>query len=207
MQHNGSATVPATDADLVREVRAGTRSALGLLYLRHGEAAWRVACISTGFSADAEVALIEGFTEVFVVLPGEPDTRSFRSSLLGCVRQVALHRAGRRTDDPPVGPDEVDLRTTGSRPVEVLSALPELDRCALWLMEVEAMTPGEASPVLGVAPEVVCRRAEQARVHLGQPRQATLRPVLLAALPPLPLLGGECQRHYAAPPVAALSPR
>lgn len=248
MQHGDRAAVFASDAELVRQARAGERSAFGLLYLRHCDAAWRIACISSGFSADAEVALIEGFTAVLSALPREPEGSSFGSSLLACVRLAALRRASRcRRVHPPAAPGEVDLRGVEPIAVGALRELPELARSALWLIEVEAMTPTEASAILGVAPEAVSGFAEEAADRLRQAcwgaHQASAAPgcrasverlgpyvrarlpraerlgvtahlkgclscrmrrselvapqaVLLAALPPLPLLGGECQRHW-----------
>lgn len=59
----------AGDTELVARSREGDRLAFGVLYLRHHAAAWRVACTASGFSDDAEVAVIEGFSSVFSVLP------------------------------------------------------------------------------------------------------------------------------------------
>lgn len=248
MQHGDSGAVFASDAELVRQARAGERSAFGLLYLRHGDAAWRIACISSGFSADAELALIEGFTAVLSALPREPEGSSFPSYLLACVRLAALRRASRcGRVHPPAAPGGVDLRSVAPIAVEALRALPELARSALWIIEVEAVAPTEASAILGVAPEAVRGFAEEAADRLRQAcwgaQQASAAPgcratverlgpyvrdrlppaerlgveahlngclscrmrrselvapqaVLLAALPPLPLLGGECQRHW-----------
>ena len=86
------------DLTLVGLARAGDRLAFGILYLRHHAAAWRVACVASRFSPDAELAVIEGFTRVFSALPADPeefagDSVSFRPYLLACVRQSALERA------------------------------------------------------------------------------------------------------------------
>src|SRR5215213_652500 len=59
----------AGDLSLVAAARAGDRLAFGILYLRHHAAAWRVACVASRFSPDAELAVIEGFTRVFSALP------------------------------------------------------------------------------------------------------------------------------------------
>lgn len=214
--HGNNATLVASateeavsDAQLVRAARAGERNALGLLYLRHGEAAWRMACVSTGFSADAEVALIEGFTATLTGLPGEPDSHSFRLSLLSCVRRIALRRVGRcRPAHPPGNRNEADLRAGEPNPVEIVRHIPEVARSALWLTEVEAMTPAETAAILGITREAVSDLVEEGRDHLYRARgpagagpttwsaRAAPRTVLLAALPPLPLLGGECQLHW-----------
>lgn len=214
--HGDNATLTASDtemavsdAQLVQAARAGDRSALGLLYLRHGEAAWRMACVSSGFSADAEVALIEGFTATLTGLPGEPERHSFRLSLLACVRRIALRRIGRcQPEQPPPDRRETDHRGDPSNPVESLRRIPELIRSTLWLTEVEAMTPAETAAILGVTREAVSDLMEEGRDYLYRGRgpsgpgrtsrsaRVTPRAVLLAALPPLPLLGGECQLHW-----------
>ena len=102
----------ADDLTLVQAARAGDRLAFGVLYLRHHAAAWRVACVASRFSPDAELAVIEGFTRVFSALPAESEDFetggvTFRPYLLACVRQSALDRAsaaGRQdaADEPPV---------------------------------------------------------------------------------------------------------
>src|SRR5437764_12681273 len=100
----------ATDDDftLVEAARRGDRLAFGLLYLRHHAAAWRVACVASRFSPDAELAVIEGFTRLFSALPENPEQFAaagitLRPYLLACVRQAALDRArapGRSEPDP-----------------------------------------------------------------------------------------------------------
>ena len=86
------------DLTLVHAARSGDRLAFGVLYLRHHAAAWRIACVASKFSPDAELAVIEGFTRVFSALPAESEefeagSVTFRPYLLACVRQAALDRA------------------------------------------------------------------------------------------------------------------
>src|SRR2546423_10680315 len=86
------------DLTLVQAARSGDRLAFGVLYLRHHAAAWRIACVASRFSPDAELAVIEGFTRVFSALPAESEEFegggvTFRPYLLACVRQAALDRA------------------------------------------------------------------------------------------------------------------
>jgi len=179
----------ASDAELVARARDGDRTAFGVLYLRHHAAAWRLASATSGFSDDAELAVMAGFTEVFFSLPGGDD--SFRAHLLICVRRAALERS--RTRRPDGG---ADLRDPGASPVRAaLTALPEPGRAALWLTDVEAMTPTEVATVVGLDARTVWRVAGSARaaVHAACPDA----PLMSAAAPP-PLLGGECQRHWLA---------
>ncbi len=177
----------ASDTDLVASVRDGDRIAFGLLYLRHHEAAWRVACAVTGFAdvpgRDAEVALMEGFAAVFAALPRHlhgPDSEvdvPFRPYLLACVRQAGLERlartqpAQRRPAVAAAAPvDEIclddDLVLSGLEHHVVRSALrrlPESWRTALWLTEVEAMTPKEVAAIVDLEPGAVTHLTGQAR--------------------------------------------
>lgn len=259
----------AGDAELVARSREGDRIAFGVLYLRHHAAAWRVACTASGFSDDAEVAVIEGFCSVFSALPRNPgDGDDFRPYLLACVRQAALDRPDRRdrrhrrplTPFPPPDPDELVLSELDHHLVQsALCRLPERWRTALWLTDVEAMTPAEVAAIVDLEPDAVpalaarareevreaCRRAHQrdevqagcrfAVDHLapyldgelGQRERvlvethvdrcvtcgmrcaelANVTDALLAAIPPPPLLGGECQRHWLVHHTAASASR
>src|SRR5688572_2759246 len=188
----------ADDLTLVASARAGDRLAFGMLYLRHHAAAWRVACVASRFSPDAELAVIEGFTRVFSALPEFSETLdetcvTFRPYLLACVRQSALDRAqgAGRAELSKTGP------TTSPRPpaalaglsldgevrlsgVEhhiargALAVLAERDRSALWLSDVEAMTPGEVAGILGGSPEEIVELAATARAELHTVQQTAL---------------------------------
>src|SRR5581483_10837894 len=151
------------DLGLLRAARGGDRLAFGLLYLRHHAAAWRLACVASRFSPDAELALIEGFTRVFSALPDNPEDSdaggvSFRPYLLACVRQAAVDRAraaGRAEGGAAGGPgpppgDEIAPPAGLGPDGEVvlaglehhagrgaLAALDERSRTALWLADVD----------------------------------------------------------------------
>ena len=179
------------DFTLMQAARSGDRLAFGVLYLRHHAAAWRIACVASRFSPDAELAVIEGFTRVFSALPAESEVFeaggvTFRPYLLACVRQSALDRArsagraepgstrhpGRApaSPTPPVAlaglsPDgEVVLSSLEHHVARgALAALPERTRTALWLTDVEAMTPGEVGGILGTDTEVAAALTAEAR--------------------------------------------
>lgn len=169
---------PADDTELVASVRRGDRLAFGLLYLRHHAAAWRVACSVTGFSDDAEVALLEGFTAVFATLPREfVPPQAFRPYLLACVRQAALGRpsrpAGAGTPPSDINPGDVvlddDVVLSGLEHHlvhDALRRLPESRRTALWLTDVEAMTPREVAAVLDLDVAVVPGLVAEARASV-----------------------------------------
>jgi DNA-directed RNA polymerase specialized sigma24 family protein len=185
----------APDTELVARAREGDRIAFGVLYLRHHAAAWRLASATSRFSDDAELAVLAGFTDVFSTLPRAGES-AFRAHLLGCVRRAALERG--RTRRPPTtagaGRDRGDDGNGEARAMRAaLAALPEPRRAALWLTDVEAMTPAEVATVLGLDARAVPRLAGEARAAVRATcAEATVASA--AAMPPL--LGGECQRYW-----------
>src|SRR5918996_3601165 len=126
------------DAELVARVREGDRIAFGVLYLRHQAAAWRLASACSGFSDDAELAVMVGFNDVFSAVPRTGDP-AFRAHLLTCVRAAALQRSrGRRPERVGPEPGAADGDGEVSFPLRAaLAAVPERGRAALWLTDVE----------------------------------------------------------------------
>ncbi len=171
-----------SDSELVLRARQGDRRSFGTLYLRHHDAAWRVACAAAHSPTDAEDAVAEGFAKVFAALPRMVDRDlAFRPYLLACVRNAAVDRH-RRTkkldlrDEVPeraaaaVGePDEIVLADLERNLVgEALRSLPERWRTVLWLTEVEGMTPTEVSSVIGIKPNAVAALSYRAREGLRE---------------------------------------
>ena len=174
-------TTLLSDSELVLRARQGDRRSFGTLYLRHHDAAWRVACAAAGSPTDAEDAVAEGFAKVFAALPRMVDRElAFRPYLLACVRNAAVDRH-RRTkkidlrDEVPEqeatsgDPDEVVLADLERNLVgEALRSLPERWRTVLWLTEVEGMTPTEVSAVIGIKPNAVAALSYRAREGLRE---------------------------------------
>ncbi|HEV7864185.1 MAG TPA: sigma-70 family RNA polymerase sigma factor [Acidimicrobiia bacterium] len=170
-----------SDSELVLQARQGDRRSFGTLYLRHHDAAWRVACAAAGSPTDAEDAVAEGFAKVFAALPRMVDRElAFRPYLLACVRNAAVDRH-RRTkkldlrDEVPEqvavtgDPDEIVLADLERNLVgEALRTLPERWRTVLWLTEVEGMTPTEVSSVIGIKPNAVAALSYRAREGLRE---------------------------------------
>jgi len=188
-----SDTALLTDDELVRRARDGDRRSFGTLYLRHRDAAWRVACASAASGADAEDAVAEGFAKVFAALPRMMGRDiAFRAYLLACVRNAAIdrHRRDRHVDRNAVVPDapgwqnrpddaallDLERNLVG----EALQSLPERWRTVLWLTEVEGMTPVEVSGVMGIKPNAVAALSYRAREGL---REAYLQAHLRAEAP------------------------
>ena len=175
-----------TDASLVSEeelldrAREGDRSAFGTLYLRHRDAARKVAGMCASSAADAEDAVAEGFARVFAALPRMAGRQiAFRPYLLTCVRNAATDRLRRER--------RIDLReqmpeTAGTSQAddmallglernlvgEALQALPARWRTVLWLTEVEGLSPAEVSRRIGIKPNAVAALAYRARKGLRE---------------------------------------
>jgi RNA polymerase sigma factor (sigma-70 family) len=175
-----------TDASVVSEeelldrAREGDRSAFGTLYLRHRDAARKVAGMCASSAADAEDAVAEGFARVFAALPRMAGRQiAFRPYLLTCVRNAATDRLRRER--------RIDLReqmpeTAGSAQAddmallglernlvgEALQALPARWRTVLWLTEVEGLSPAEVSRRIGIKPNAVAALAYRARKGLRE---------------------------------------
>lgn len=175
-----------TDASLVSEeelldrAREGDRSAFGTLYLRHRDAARKVAGMCASSAADAEDAVAEGFARVFAALPRMAGRQiAFRPYLLTCVRNAATDRLRRERridlrDQMPETPgtsqaDEMALLGLERNLVgEALQALPARWRTVLWLTEVEGLSPAEVSRRIGIKPNAVAALAYRARKGLRE---------------------------------------
>jgi RNA polymerase sigma factor (sigma-70 family) len=175
-----------TDASLVSEdelldrAREGDRSAFGTLYLRHRDAARKVAGMCASSAADAEDAVAEGFARVFAALPRMAGRQiAFRPYLLTCVRNAATDRLRRERridlrEQMPETPgttqaDDMALLGLERNLVgEALQALPARWRTVLWLTEVEGLSPAEVSRRIGIKPNAVAALAYRARKGLRE---------------------------------------
>jgi len=175
-----------TDASLVSEeelldrAREGDRSAFGTLYLRHRDAARKVAGMCASSAADAEDAVAEGFARVFAALPRMAGRQiAFRPYLLTCVRNAATDRLRRErridlreqmpeTAGSPQADDMALLGLERNLVGEALQALPARWRTVLWLTEVEGLSPAEVSRRIGIKPNAVAALAYRARKGLRE---------------------------------------
>ncbi|MGH8999139.1 MAG: sigma-70 family RNA polymerase sigma factor, partial [Acidimicrobiia bacterium] len=168
------------EEELLDRARQGDKSAFGALYLRHKDAARKVAGMAASSAADAEDAVAEGFARVFAALP-RMDGRNiaFRPYLLTCVRNAATDRLRRERridlrDEMPDTPgllqaDDVAILGLERNLVgEALQALPDRWRTVLWLTEVEGLSPAEVSRRIGIKPNAVAALAYRARKGLRE---------------------------------------
>lgn len=173
-------TAVITEEELLDRAREGDRTAFGALYLRHRDAARKVAAMSSTSAADAEDAVAEGFARVFAALPRMAGREiSFRPYLLTAVRNAATDRLRRerRVDLRDAMPEEPAHSTADDVALlglernlvgEALQALPSRWRTVLWLTEVEGLTPAEVSQRIGIKPNAVAALAYRARKGLRE---------------------------------------
>ena len=169
-----------SEEELLDRAREGDRSAFGTLYLRHRDAARKVAGMCASSAADAEDAVAEGFARVFAALPRMAGRQiAFRPYLLTCVRNAATDRLRRERridlrDQMPETPgtsqaDDMALLGLERNLVgEALQALPARWRTVLWLTEVEGLSPAEVSRRIGIKPNAVAALAYRARKGLRE---------------------------------------
>lgn len=169
-----------SEDELLDRAREGDRSAFGTLYLRHRDAARKVAGMCASSAADAEDAVAEGFARVFAALPRMAGRQiAFRPYLLTCVRNAATDRLRRERridlrEQMPETPgtaqaDDMALMGLERNLVgEALQALPARWRTVLWLTEVEGLSPAEVSRRIGIKPNAVAALAYRARKGLRE---------------------------------------
>lgn len=169
-----------SEEELLDRAREGDRSAFGTLYLRHRDAARKVAGMCASSAADAEDAVAEGFARVFAALPRMAGRQiAFRPYLLTCVRNAATDRLRRerRIDlreqmpETPGSAQADDMALLGLEKNlvgEALQALPARWRTVLWLTEVEGLSPAEVSRRIGIKPNAVAALAYRARKGLRE---------------------------------------
>lgn len=150
------------DAELAALAHAGDRRAFGELVSRYAPQARRLARTILGDPDDADDAAHDGFLAALRHLGRYDPARPFGPWLLRIVANAASDRRRRRrvrqTDPLPpgvatgaVGPDEAtDLARLNQALREALSQLPERQRAAVVLFDVEGYSHREIGEVLNI---------------------------------------------------------
>lgn len=151
-----------TDAELAALAMAGDRDAFGELVLRYSEQSRRVARAILRDPDDADDAAQDGFLSALKHLGRYDPERPFGPWLMRIVANAAADRRRRRkvrqTDPIPLsaasrrtGPD-VDADRSGFHESlkDALSELPERQRLAVMMFDVEGYSHREVAEVLGV---------------------------------------------------------
>lgn len=150
------------DAELAALAQAGDREAFGELVKRYAAGARRVARAVLGNPEDADDAAQDGFLAALRHLGRYDPNRPFGPWLLRIVANAATDRRRRRrvraaevipatiaTGEP--GPDrDADRGALNLALRRALATLPERQRLAVVLFDVEGYTHGEIAEVLGI---------------------------------------------------------
>ena len=156
-------TQHAEDAGwLARYIERGDRAAMGLLFARHADGAYRLALRVRGNAADAEDAVQVAFIEVLRQAAKYRGASSVRSWIFGFVVNACRHKAreeGRRAvreeraATGEAAPEEShELRSTVRSAVQ---ELPDPYRVPVWLHYCEGLSSGEVADSLGVSENTV----------------------------------------------------
>jgi len=177
-------TVAPTDEQLLVRHSAGDSTALGELFVRHRDTAYRVARRLLGNEADALDAVQEGFIKVLSHLDGFARRSSFKTWLLRVVSNAALdlgrQRARRETlslnatahpetdvlAEEPLATrlaEQSDLRRLLD---QALAQLPEAQRRTFVLHVDAELSYREVAEVLGISIGTVMSRLFYARQKL-----------------------------------------
>ncbi len=169
------------DAELAARAQAGDREAYGALVMRYAAQARRVARAILGNPEDADDAAQDGFLAALRHIGRYDPDRPFGPWLVRIVANAAADRRRRRkvrrTEElSPVaataapGPSEVtDRRALRAALETALADLPERQRIAVVLFDVEGYSHAEIAGMLGVPEGTVRSDVFHARRGLREP--------------------------------------
>ncbi len=181
MGESSSQAVPRSDAELMAATAAGDAAAYVALHERHMPAARHLARRLLADQAEAEQVLADTFSRVHGALRrGEGPAEALRPYLLTAVRRVAYERrsgeqagaAAAEAEIPDLGEplfiDQAAAELESSPLARAFMSLPERQRAAVWLTQIEQADPGQAAALLGLTEAGLAELAEQACAALGQ---------------------------------------
>src|ERR1022692_704763 len=179
MDESSSASVPASDAELLNTIRSGGTGAPALLRGRHAAAARGLAGQLVSGQAAADDVAASAFAQVLdAVRRGGGPTDACRPCLLTAVRRAACDSRG--SDHAEIPADEQQISDPGqpfgpaaagreAAPlVAAFLSLPERWRAVLWHTGIERATPSQVAPLLGLPATVVTELADRAADGLRQ---------------------------------------
>lgn len=181
MSLDTSAASPITersDAELIEHTRSGSQDAYAELWRRHSNAGRTVARSITS-SLDPDDLVSESFARIYqAVRRGKGPTGAFRPYLFTTIRNTAAAwgRSRRETSLDTLDSFE-DPETSEASSIEALDrslsarafrSLPTRWQEVLWYTEIEAMTPAEVAPLLGMKANSVSALAYRAREGLRE---------------------------------------
>jgi RNA polymerase sigma-70 factor (ECF subfamily) len=175
-----------TDRQLLTQAANGDEAAFQALYERHRDPVYRLAWALTRSEADAEEIVQDGFlTIVRKAREFRPEAASLRTWLLGVTRNLCYRRRGKVAADEIGEPEEVSIdagieaalirNQTAEAVRRAVTSLPEAQREAIVLFDLEELSLAETAAALGIDPNAV-----KARLHRGRARLKSILPPLAA---------------------------
>ncbi|WP_163512644.1 RNA polymerase sigma factor SigM [Fodinicola acaciae] len=180
-----------TDAELLRAHADGDRHAFSTLLARHRDRMWAVALRTTTNREDAADALQDACLSAFRSAANFRGDSAVSTWLHRIVVNASLDRLRRRAARPalpleevrvdPADPtDQADTLATQLTVREALAALPDDQRAALVLVDIEGLPVDQAAEVLEIPAGTVKSRCARGRarmaVLLGQLRPGRTQP-------------------------------
>lgn len=167
-----------SDAELIEHTRTGSQDAYAELWRRHSNAGRTVARSITS-SLDPDDLVSESFARIYqAVRRGKGPTGAFRPYLFTTIRNTAAAwgRSRRETsldtldsfEDPDTNEASSIEALDRSLSARAFRSLPTRWQEVLWYTEIEAMTPAEVAPLLGMKANAVSALAYRAREGLRE---------------------------------------
>ncbi|GAA2027669.1 RNA polymerase sigma factor SigM [Catenulispora yoronensis] len=167
------------DRELLSRHAAGDAEAFGELFRRHRDRLWSVAVRTLGDPEEAADALQDAMLSAYRAAGSFRGDSAVTTWLHRVVVNACLDRIRRRATRPTVPLPEVETEQRQPGPTDdianadlrlalttALATLPEEQRMALVLVDVEGYTVEETARALGVAPGTVKSRCARARAKL-----------------------------------------
>lgn len=173
-----SSLTERSDAELIEHTRTGSQDAYAELWRRHSNAGRTVARSVTS-SLDPDDLVSESFARIYqAVRRGKGPTGAFRPYLFTTIRNTAAAwgRSRRETsldtldsfEDPDTNEASSIEALDRSLSARAFRSLPTRWQEVLWYTEIEAMTPAEVAPLLGMKANSVSALAYRAREGLRE---------------------------------------
>lgn len=172
-----NAPAEPTDKELLRAHVEGDAQAFGEIVRRHRDRLWAVALRTLADREEAADALQDALVAAFRNAGGYRGDAAVTTWLHRIVVNACLDRLRRRKARPaePLGDRDLPGRRDDHRATEVrvdvraaLRALPEAQRIAIVLVDMEDLPVSEAATLLGVAEGTVKSRCSRGRAALAQ---------------------------------------
>jgi RNA polymerase sigma-70 factor (ECF subfamily) len=169
---------PPTDAELLARHVAGDPEAFGEIVRRHRDRLWAVALRTTGDPEEAADAVQDGLLSAFRAAAGYRGEAAVTTWLHRIVVNACLDRIRRRKVRPtvplpeheghePADPrDRLDQREVSLEVEKALLTLPETQRAAIVLVDVEGYSVEEAAAILDCPTGTIKSRCARGRAKL-----------------------------------------